>query len=88
MDRPPSCCDFCGVSRVFQEYGTDLADLNWYACAECTRIIDAEVWEDLVERSVSAHARIRQSPDDGEPVLRTQAEYLVQAFRELRLVTA
>jgi len=88
MDRPPSCCDFCGDSRAFQEYGTDLADLNWYACAECTRIIDAEVWEKLVERSVAAHAHIRPTPDGDEPALRTQAEYLVLAFRALRLVAA
>jgi hypothetical protein len=88
MDRPPSCCDFCGTSRVFQEYGTDLADLNWYACAECAGIIDSEAWEELVERSVAAHDCLRPARDGEEPIFRTQAENLVQAFRALRLIAA
>jgi len=88
MDRPPSCCDFCGDSRAFQEYGTDLGDVNWYACAECAGIIDAEAWEELIERSLAAHAQIRPTPDGDEPILRSQVGHLVQTFRAIRLVPA
>jgi hypothetical protein len=88
MDRPPSCCDFCGDSPAFQEYGTDRGKVNWYACADCIRIIDAEAWEQLIERSLAAHAQIRPTPDTDEPILRRQAERLVEAFRAIRLVPA
>jgi hypothetical protein len=73
---------------VFQEYGTDLGDLNWYACAECARIIDAEAWEQLIERSLAAHAQIRPIPDADKPILRKQVENLVESFRAIRLVPA
>lgn len=86
MDRPPSCCDFCGDSPAFQEYETDHRDFNWYACGECARIIDAEAWEQLIERSLAAHAQIRPTPDGDEPILRKQAEHLVEAFRAFRPV--
>jgi hypothetical protein len=88
MDRPPSCCDFCGNSRAFQEYETDPGVVNWYACAECARIIEVEAWEQLIERSIAAHGRVRPTPDGDEPVLRQQTEHLVEAFRALRLVAA
>lgn len=88
MDRPPSCCDFCGDSRAFQEYGTDHRDVNWYACADCTRIIDAEAWEELIERTLAAHAHIRLTPDGDEPILRQHVEHLVDTFRAIRLVAA
>jgi len=73
---------------VFQEYGTDLGDLNWYACAQCAGIVDAEAWEELIERNFAAHARIAPIPKADEPMLRAQAEHLVRAFRALRLVAA
>jgi hypothetical protein len=53
VDRPPSCCNFCGDSRTFQEYPTDNDAVNWHACANCARLIDAEQWEQLIERSLA-----------------------------------
>jgi len=88
MDRPPSCCDFCGDARAFQEYETDHGDVNWYACAECARLIDTERWEQLVKRSLAAHACIRPTPDRDAPVLQQQAERLVETFRAIRFVAA
>ena len=88
MERPPSCCDFCGDSRTFQEYPTDHAAVNWYACACCARLIDAEHWKQLIERSLEAYAQIRLIPDGEEPILRKHVEQLVEAFRAFRLVAA
>lgn len=85
MQRKPSCCDFCGDSRVFQEYP---AAVNWYACADCARLIDAEEWEQLIERSLAEHAQIRPIPDADKPILRKQVENLVEGFRALWLVAA
>jgi hypothetical protein len=87
MDRPPSCCDFCGDSRTFQEYPTDNGAVNWYACANCARLIDAEQWEQLIERSLAAYMQLRAVPDGEESVLRSHVEQLVHAFRAFPLVS-
>jgi len=88
MERPPSCSDFCGDFRTFQEYPTDHAAVNWYACADCTRLIDAGHWKQLIEQSLEAYAQIRLIPDGEEPILRKHVEQLVEAFRAFRLVAA
>ena len=88
MDRPPSCCDFCGRSESLQEYPTDHGIVNWYVCADCARMIDTEQWDQLIDRSFAAYTRIRAVPDSDEPVLRQQVESLVHAFRAVRLAAA
>ena len=88
MQRQPSYCDFCGFPVVSKEYPTDRRGINWYACADCARIIDVEDWNGLVERGVAAYAQMRSIPDDEKPLLRKRAERLVENFRIVRLVTA
>lgn len=86
MERSPSCCDFCGDYQCLREYPTDDHAVNWYACANCARLIDAENWEQLIERSLEAYGQLRAVPDGEEPVLRNHVEELVNAFRSFRLV--
>jgi hypothetical protein len=86
MERPLSCCDFCGDCQCLREYPTDHSAVNWYACGNCARLVDAENWERLIERSLAAYGRIRAIPDGEEPILRQHVEQLVQAFRSFRLV--
>ncbi len=86
MQRPSSCCDFCGVSQTLREYPADHVGINWYACLGCAGIIEAEEWDRLIERSLAAYARIRPLPDCEEPIRRQQVENLVEAFRSFRSV--
>jgi hypothetical protein len=65
----------------------DHCSINWYACADCARLIDAQHWELLIERSLAAYAQIRPIPEGEEPILRKQVEHLVEAFRSFRLVS-
>lgn len=88
MDRPPSCCDFCGDLRTFQEYPTDSRAVNWYACSECAAFIDAQDWKQLIERSLAAYAQVRPIPDGEERILRERVENLVATFRSFRFVAA
>jgi hypothetical protein len=88
MERPPSCCDFCGDTNCLREYPTDNGGINWYVCATCTQFIDAEKWEQLIERSLNAYVQLRAVPDGEEDVLRKHVEQLVQAFRSFGLVGA
>jgi hypothetical protein len=85
MQRQPSCCDFCGFLQVSQEYATDRAGISWYACPGCTRLIDTESWDSLIERCVAACAQILSIEEDEELVLRKQMEQLVENFRIVRL---
>jgi hypothetical protein len=87
MERPPSCCDFCGESQCLREYPTDRAAINWYACANCARLVEAEKWELLIDDSFAAYRQIGPIPDGEEPALRDHVEQLVNAFRRFRLVT-
>ena len=86
MDRPPSCCDFCGENNNVRECTTDFDGIVWYACPKCASLIHAEEWAPLVERSLEAYARIRSIPDGDEPILRAQVEHLVDTFRAVRPV--
>lgn len=86
MQRRPSCCDFCGDAQTLQEYPTDHGVRSWYACTDCARIIEAEDWQQLIERNLAAYAQIRAIPDADEPILRKHVEDLVEAFRAIRLV--
>ena len=86
MERPATTCDFCGDSQNLREYPTDHGVINWYACATCAGLIEAEKWDRLIERSVSAHAQLRAVSQAEEPILRKQAENLLAAFRSFRLV--
>jgi Ser/Thr protein kinase RdoA (MazF antagonist) len=86
MERP--CCDFCGDSRTFQEYPTNHAAVNWYAWSDCARLIDAEHWEQLIERSLTAYRQVRPIHDGEQPILRKHVEQLTEAFRAFRLAAA
>ncbi len=86
MERPATSCDFCGDPQGLREYPTDHSLITWYACATCTRRIEAEEWDRLIERSLCAHAELRPVPEGEEPTLRQQVENLVEAFRSFRLV--
>ena len=85
MHRRASCCDFCGCLEIQEEYPTDAEGISWYACLECARFIESESWGRLIERSVSAWARVRPLPEDETAVLQTQIEQLVEKFRIVRL---
>jgi hypothetical protein len=87
VERPPSCCDFCGESQCLREYPTDRAAIKWYACENCTRLIEAEQWEQLIERSLTAYVHLRAVPDGEESALRDHVDHLVAAFRKYRLVS-
>jgi len=86
MQRQSTCCDFCGGFQNLRQYPTGQGALSWYACADCASLIDAEYWEQLVERSLDAYGQIRPIPDGEEPILREHVEQLVQAFRSFRPV--
>ena len=86
MERPATSCDFCGDSQGLREYPTDHTAIKWYACPTCTRMIEAEEWERLIERSFAAHAQICPVPQSEGPILRKQVENLVEEFRSFRLV--
>lgn len=88
MQRQPSCCDFCGLLRVSHEYPIDSEGINWCACLECARLIDAESWDLLMERGVAACAQTRVLREDEELAFRKQMEELVNSFRVIRLATA
>jgi len=87
MQRQPSCCDFCGNAQTLREYPTQRGGVTWYACPDCDRIIKAEDWNRLIERSFAAYARIRPVPDSEEPILRRHVARLVEDFRSLQLVS-
>ena len=86
MERPPSCCDFCGEVNCLREYPTENGIINWYACASCTTLIESERWEPLIERSLNAYVQLRAVPEGEEEVLRKHVEQMVQAFRSFRMV--
>ena len=86
MERPATSCDFCGDSQGLREYPIDHGVIKWYACATCASLIEAEEWDRVIERSFAAHAQLRPVPQREEPILRKQAENLVEAFRSFRLV--
>jgi hypothetical protein len=86
MQHQSSCCDFCGDSRTFQDYATDHGGINWYACVDCARLIQAEHWGQLIEHSLAAYRQIRRISDGEEPILRDHVEQLVGAFRAFRVV--
>ncbi len=89
MERTPACCDFCGSTHNLQEYLVgDEETFKWYACADCAELIDMDNWELLIERSLSACADVRWTPEGEEEVVRKQVENLVLAFRAFRLVPA
>lgn len=54
--------------------------MEWYACATCTRRIETEEWDRLIERSIIAHTQIRGVPPSEELILRKQVENLVEVF--------
>jgi hypothetical protein len=85
MQRQPSCCDFCGLPEVSQEYPTDTEGISWYACVECASLVDSEGWDLLIERGVAASAQLHRFPADEMRVLRRQLEQLVENFRVVRL---
>ncbi len=87
MERPATSCDFCGDSQELQEHPIDHAALKWYTCTTCTRIIEDEEWDHLVERSFVARDQLHSVPQGEESILRKQVENLVEAFRSFRLVT-
>lgn len=87
MQRQPSCCDFCGLPEVSQEYPTDTEGISWCACLECARLVDTESWDRLIERGVVACAQIRLMSEDETRVLREQLGQLVENFRVVRLST-
>jgi hypothetical protein len=86
MERPPSCCDFCGDCQCLREYPADHGVINWYACANCAALIDGEQWQPLIEGSLAAYVQLRAVPDGEEAVLRNHVEQLVNAFRSFRVV--
>ena len=75
------------VRRGAQVYPTDPEGIIWYACPEYARLVDAESWDRLIQRSVVACAQIRQIPEDEIRLLRRQMEQLVENFRVVRLAT-
>jgi hypothetical protein len=86
MQRQSTCCDLCGGFQDLRQYPTGKGAVSWYACADCARLIDAELWEQLIERSIAAYGQIRPIPVGEEPILRQHVEQLVHAFRSFRLV--
>ena len=85
MQRQPSCCDFCGFLQVSHEYSTNCVGITWYACLECTRLIETEDWSRLIERGVAGCAQLRPMFGDEELVIQKQMEQLVENFRAVRL---
>lgn len=86
MQHQSSCCDFYGDPQTFQEYATDHGGINWYACVDCTRLIQAKHWDQLIENSLGAYRHIRPIPDGEEPILREHVEQVVDTFRAFRVV--
>ncbi len=78
MNRQPSVCDFCGLPEPLIPY--DEPGFNWYACPECTQLIENKQWAELANRCFEAFDARLSSSD--EHLLEAEAQALVTAFRE------
>ncbi len=85
MDRQPMSCDFCGSLEPLIPY--DEPGFSWYACPECTQLIENGEWDGLADRCVAGH-KVTANPSADTRLLRTQAQALVRRFRECLLVAA
>ncbi len=86
MNRDPSCCDFCGSLGPLIPY--DEPGFCWYACPECTQIIEEKGWGQLEDRCLAAYGGIRIFSDDDKSVISDEVAALIQAFRGPRLAPA
>ncbi len=88
MHRQPSCCDFCGAYATLREFPLGDGTTTWYACPECSILVEVEDWNRLIERSFAAYGQIHIIPKTDEPILREQVENLIRTFRAFRMAPA
>lgn len=86
MDRQVTFCDFCGSPDLLLMYPTDAAGIDWYACAKCADLIEAEAWDRLEAWCATAHHRAAALSTYEARLLERQAHALVKAFRECFLI--
>lgn len=84
MNRQPSACDFCGAPEPMIPY--DEPAFCWYACPECTQLIENGEWERLTERCITGHEVAGSASGENTRLLRDQTEALVRVFRECFLL--
>jgi len=80
MKRRPSFCDFCAFPEVSNEYPTDKAGIDWYACPACAELIENQDWDGLVSRCLAAYVQIRSLPDDEKSVVLGEVQARVRSF--------
>jgi hypothetical protein len=84
MNRQPSACDFCGSSDPLIPY--DEPGFCWYACPQCTHLIENEEWQGLVARCREAYRMSDGFSGDDKRLLEDEAETLVRTFKECLLI--
>ena len=87
-------CDFCNKGSFIKAYachafvylkGTPMEHYRyeeWTACEDCARLIDAEQWNALAERTVQAFTTQHRTVTSDVPILREHVKNLHQAFRQ------
>lgn len=86
MRRGRSPCDFCGSVQGLHRYPTDAIGVDWYACEDCSALIQNEDWKKLIDRSIAAYRALRFIPEGEQNALRQQVENQVKAFRTFCLL--
>ncbi len=86
MNRQPLFCDFCGSPEPLIPY--DEPGFSWYACPECTQLIENQDWDGLVSRCLAGFDLTRNFSGEDQHLLTEEAQALIRAFRESLLVPA
>ncbi len=84
MNRQPSACDFCGSSDALIPYNEPA--FCWYACPECTQLIEDRGWNRLVDRCAGGHHIESGASVEDSRLLVQQAEAIVGSFRQCIIV--
>ena len=88
MRRGRSPCDFCGSVHGLRSYPNDVFGVDWYACEDCSALIQNEDWNKLIDRSTAAYMALQSIPEGEQNALRQQVENQVKAFRTFCLLPA
>ena len=88
MTRGFSICDFCGSVQGLRCYPTGVSGVDWYACEDCSALIQNEDWNKLIDRSIGAYMALRFIPEGEHNALRQQVGNQIKAFRTFCLLPA
>lgn len=91
--RVPPVCDFCSDPHITRDYVCKTFEFpnrmlgwgstgDWAACTECAALIDAEKWEELLERSMVQYGN--ELPPEHKSSIRCVVGQLHQLFNQNR----